>query len=181
MANRLETIYHLHLGVGINSLKLGINRVLVLGQFGLPDLSRDTGFGIKDFYDDRCLQIEYTYEGLCVAILVSPPSRLVYQGIDLLSLTWEQALQWVRNLDPNAETDKYEDEFKSYATQISMSAKLMDDWVVEAVLVFAEDYWPSEKEIRAVIDRERAENPLEEDADAFLERIMNQEFNADMQ
>jgi hypothetical protein len=182
MVNAQETVYHLTIGVGIDVLKLGSNRIQVLGQLGPPDLSEDTGYGLKDFYDDSyiCLHIEYTYEGICEGILVSPPCRLAYQGIDLLNLTWEQALQWVRNLDPDVRIDEDDLGFKSFATQICGRAKLLDDWVVESVLIFAKNYWPSEEEKSAVRERNRAENPPIEDAEAYLQALMNEEFNAEM-
>jgi hypothetical protein len=182
MVYQLGTTYHLSIREGINFLKLGTSRFLVLGQFGLPDLSRDTGYGIKDFYDDRRLQIEYTYEGICESILVSPPSSLVYSGVDLLSLTWEQALDFARKSDPDVEIDDDGEGFTSHSIQIGMSAKLMDDWMVEAVLIFAKDYWPSQEEKRVVSERMLTEDTTtDEEAEAYLQALMNQEFNAEME
>jgi hypothetical protein len=54
--------------------------------------------------------------------------------------------------------------------------------MVEAVLIFAKDYWPSQEEKRVVSERMLTEDTTtDEEAEAYLQALMNQEFNAEME
>lgn len=179
MLNQLLNIYQLQLVVGLDIVKLGESRQIIVSKLGEPDSSEDREYHKTDFYHTREISLEYSYNALkCVSIEIFPHAKVMYGGVDLLSLKYDEALRWIRSLDSNIEEDDdyYGDGFTAHDTQISMGTKLYKEGAIESLMVFSADYWPSAEEREAASQKRVQEimsRTTEEEAEARLEARMN--------
>lgn len=180
MLNQSLGIYQLHLAIGLGIVKFGENRETIVSRLGEPDFSEIDEDYKTDYYDFRSLHVQYDYKTLkCVSIQIFPPAKVMYGGLDLLGLKYDEALRWIRAMDFNVEEDEnpYGSEFVGHSTQIAMNTKLYAEGAIEALFIFSEGYWPSAEEMEANVKRgvdEVLSKYKPGEAEAELERMMNE-------
>lgn len=179
MLNQSLNIYELQLIIGLDIVKLGEDRQTVISRLGEPKSSVDGNYYKRDYYAFKSVRLEYDFNTLeCVSIEILPPAKVMYGGVDLLSLKYDEALRWVHALDSNVEEDEdpYGYDFVAHTIQIGMNTKLFAEGAIEALIIFSEEYWPSAEEREANIERrvqERLSQTTNEEAKARLEARMN--------
>jgi hypothetical protein len=136
----------------IGPIKLGASRDEVIGILGAPDYSESSIFGLEEFHSESFFRVQYSSKTkLCNNIGLSYPAELWYEGIDILGLSWENAVDWIKTLDPSIQIrdDGYPPDCISHSLGLSMCAK--DDYdhqslIVDTLTLFSSDCWDNFEE-----------------------------------
>jgi hypothetical protein len=159
--------YELDLGKKVGPIELEMDRQTIVSILGEPDFAREGRKYLKNNYHSKNLYVDYTLDtNICKGIEVFNGAALIYDGVDLLGLRWEQFLQWLQENDPDLEEDV--GTYTSHMLKIAAGPKLDDDSeteIVESIVVFADNYWSSDEERAAAVKKEIEAMPsLEESA-----------------
>jgi hypothetical protein len=155
----------------IGNINLGMSRDEILKVLGKPSYSDDDDiFGLEEFYNNYNIRVGYDKDSLiCKNIGISSPAELIYREVDLLSLDWDDAVNFVRLLDPNCilQLDEDPQGCISHAIRLSIGSKESDDsedLVVDTITIFSEDYWEDfERKQALFFDKMEASLPSEEE------------------
>jgi hypothetical protein len=172
-------IYQLILGKSVGPIQLGSPRESVIQILGKPDSSKESNnFGRTDYYDEEELRISYNKKtGLCDNIGIYSPAELQFKGINLFSLKWDEALTWIRELDPFCELDEDRPFPSCTSHKLQLSINALDTGegfdsegngnyvlVVGSLTIFSPNYWDLyEKEKELLIQQEIDKLPSEEE------------------
>jgi hypothetical protein len=164
---RAKTIYTypLTLGKSVGPIKLGSHRSQIIQILGAPEKTILDTLSIRDNYYGVSLSIEYRpADELCNHITVWSPAQLMYEGKDLLMLPWFQLEHWFALLDP--EFEEVYDGWQSDKVGIAIHPKRNDDGSfsqADFINVFDKQFYPSEEEIDAEVQRMIDATPSEEE------------------
>jgi hypothetical protein len=157
--------YELTLGKAVGPIQLGATRAQIIQILGEPEKSRTYSLSIEDSYRSIGLSLEYRpADGLCNHITVWSPSQLMYEGQDLLMLSWYQLEHWFGLLD--SEFEAVYDGWQSDKVGIAIHPKRNEDGSfshADFINVFDKKFYPSEEEIDAEVQREIDELPSDEE------------------
>jgi hypothetical protein len=157
--------YELVIGKSVGPIRLGDKRDSIIQTLGEPEKTLPDNISIGDFYYGRGLVIEYRpVDEVCKNISISYPSQLIYEGRDLIFFTWVEIARWLTRLDPNAE--EAGDGWQSNTLGIEIHPKYNDDGTycrADFINVFDRQYWSTEEEVEAEIQRQIAEMPSNEE------------------
>jgi hypothetical protein len=147
----------------IGPIRLGATRSEILNLLGEPDYSSNEGiYGLEEFHDKDNFRVQYENEThLCYNIGIYRPAELWFQGVNVLALDWDDALTWIRGMDPSCELkdENHPPGCTSYRLQLSISAEDSGEGLVlNSLTIFSPNYWEkSEDEKEAWIQRKMAE------------------------
>jgi hypothetical protein len=145
-------MYNVEILKGAGQIKFGMSfsevRKKISGIYKSYDISnviQDLGriFPV-DYYAQNGIFCHYDPAGLLEAIEFLSPSRPLLQGVDILSLTTEQAVSLLRQLDPSAEWDG--EGLTSHRLSLDIRSPQADDGdhiLVERFLVGCPGYYDS--------------------------------------
>jgi len=95
-----------------------------------------------DSFDELNLFVNYDSSFFCEAIEVSTPSEVMFLDRDLLKTPFDQALKWIKELDPDTEEDDLG--LTSYKFGFGLYAPDKDDEphkASEGVIIFRKGYY----------------------------------------
>jgi hypothetical protein len=157
--------YELILKKSVGNLNFGESRQSILQNLGEPERTRTGKFSIKDWYFDLGLSIEYRpSDEACKHITVLSTASLIYEGNDLLRLSWGELVSWLHGLDPTAKEEGLG--LVSKRAGISIYPTLSEDGdcvLVDVINIFDPQYRASKEEIEAEARRQIAEMPSDEE------------------
>jgi hypothetical protein len=97
------------------------------------------------------------------------PAQLIHKGEDLLAMTWAEIVRWLGRLDPDAESQG--EGWASQKLGIAIYPKWDHDGSFERVgfiNVFDKQFYPSEEEMEADLQRRIDDTPSDEETAEFL-------------
>jgi hypothetical protein len=157
--------YELTLKKSVGNISFGESRRSILQKLGQPENTRTTRLSIKDWYFDIGLSVEYRpSDEVCSHITVLSSASLIYEGNDLLRLSWGELVSWLYRLDPQAKEVGLG--FESWPAGISIYSKFNEDdslRIVDLINIFDPQYRATDEEIAAEVQRQIAEMPSEEE------------------
>jgi hypothetical protein len=157
--------YELNIGESVGPIQLGAPRSLVIQELGEPEETRRGVFAIRDNYYGIGISIEYRIaDEVCANITVWSPAELLYQGKDLLMMTWVEGTRWLARLDPEAEEEG--EGWESNKVGLGIYPKRNDDGSfrkVDFINVFDQQYCPTNEEIEEEIQRMNRKRPSNEE------------------
>jgi hypothetical protein len=166
----VQNSYDLRLGVSVGPIRFGESRESIIQKLGEPDLTQVNNLSIEDRYRTIGLYLEYRpSDEACKHVSVLSPAQLIYDGQDLLMLTWPEIIRWLAHLDPKAE-QVYEG-WESETLGIAIHPKVNDDGTYKGaalINVFNRQYRATKEEIDAEVKREIDAMPSEEECERIL-------------
>jgi hypothetical protein len=157
--------YELTLGKSVGPIQLGSPRSEIIQILGQPEKTIFRTLSIRDNYYGIGLSLEYRpADELCSHITVWSPAQLMYEGKDLLMLSWYQLEDWFGLLD--SEFEEVYDGWQSDKVGIAIHPKRNEDGSfshADFINVFDKKFYPSEEEIDAEVQREIDELPSDEE------------------
>jgi hypothetical protein len=157
--------YELIIGESVGPIHLGATRSSIIQILGKPERTRTGSINISDSYYDIGIIIQYRLgDKLCQNISVGHPAQLIYEGRDLIFLTWVEIARWLARLDPN--TEEVGDGWESKQLGIEIHPKYNDDGSYQRadfINVFDQRYCATDEEIAAEVERRIAAMPSEEE------------------
>lgn len=149
----------------VGNISFGESRESIIRKLGRPEDTDADRLSIKDWYFELRLSVEYRpSDEVCKHITVLSPASLIYEGNDLLRLSWGELVSWLHRLDPSAE--EIGEGFRSKLAGISIYSKMNEDdslRIVDLINVFDPQYRATDEEIAAEVQRQIAEMPSEEE------------------
>jgi hypothetical protein len=157
--------YELKLKESVDDLHFGESRQSIIRKLGHPEDTDTDRLSIKDWYFDIGLSVEYRpSDEACKHITVLSSASLIYEGNDLLRLSWGELVSWLYSLDPAAK--EVGEGFRSKPAGISIYSKFNEDdslRIVDLINAFDPHYQATDEEIAAEVQRQIAEMPSEEE------------------
>jgi hypothetical protein len=157
--------YDLKMGESVGPIRFGESRQSLIQKLGQPEKTRTTRLSIKDWYFDIGLSVEYRpSDDACSHITVLSSASLIYEGNDLLRLSWGELVSWLYRLDPAAQEVGLG--YESWPAGISIYFKFNEDdslRIVDLINAFDPQYRATDEEIAAEVQRQIAEMPSEEE------------------
>jgi len=101
-----------------------------------------------DAYEDWGVFVVYDKYNRCGEVEIRRPANVMFEGKDLLAMTWQELLEWFQNLD--AEIQESHKDFVSFKYGIGIYApeKKEDPTILpESITIFRKDFFSIKKEI----------------------------------
>jgi hypothetical protein len=175
---KVKTIctYHLTLGKSVENIQFGAPRDSIIQILGEPEETLRRTLSIRDNYYGVGLSVQYRpADELCNHINVWHPAQLIYNGEDLLIMTWAEIVRWLGRLDPDAESQG--EGWASQKLGISIYPKWDHDGSFEQVdfiNVFDKQFYPSEEEMEADLQRRIDDTPSDEECDEWWDGLFRE-------
>jgi hypothetical protein len=142
---QVKNRFELELRKKVGPIELRMSRQTVQSILGKPEFTRQESFYLRDSYNSDKLQIDYSPDTLlCKGIEVYSGSKLIYEGKNLLGLSFKELLQWLLKLDPKLHIDLNLDTYISHKFKFAVKPRLenhSNTEVIDSIVIFTKDYW----------------------------------------
>jgi hypothetical protein len=166
----VKNSYDLVIGESVGPIRFGESRKSIIQKIGEPESTRITDLSIEEWYKRIGLYLEYRpSDEVCKQVSVMSPAELIYEGRDLLMLTWLEIIGWLARLDPAAEREDYG--WESETLGIAIHPNVNNDETyrrADFINVFDPQYAPTEEEYEAEVQRHIDASPSDEECSRLL-------------
>jgi hypothetical protein len=166
----VKNSYDLVIGESVGPIRFGESRKSIIQKIGEPESTRITDLSIEEWYKKIGLYLEYRpSDEVCKQVSVMSPAELIYEGRDLLRMTWLEITRWLARLDPAAERVYEGWESETLGIAIHPNVNNIETYRrADFINVFNQQYRATEEELEADMQRRERESPSDEECSRLL-------------